>query len=72
MFMISDFTEFQKKVWDEITSTQFKCYYKPHYEKYSLANISPTILNHFGNKSKNIIDDEPIKASLDGCTSIVL
>ena len=72
MFMISDFTEFQKQVWDEITSTKFKCYYKPHYEKYSLANISPTILNHFGNKSKNIIDDEPIKASLDGCTSIVL
>jgi predicted AlkP superfamily pyrophosphatase or phosphodiesterase len=64
--------EYQDKVWNEINKSNFQSYHKPHYKKYSLANIAPTILSHFGKKSKNIINDNPIQTSLDGCESIVL
>ena len=47
-------------------------YHKPHYKKYSLANLAPTILSHFGKKSKNILNDNLIQTSLDGCQSVVL
>ena len=64
--------DYQDKVWNEINKSNFKSYHKPHYKKYSLANLAPTILSHFGKKSKNILNDNLIQTSLDGCQSIVL
>ena len=64
--------EYQDKVWNEINKSNFKSYHKPHYKKYSLANLAPTILSHFGKKSKNILNDNLIQTSLDGCQSVVL
>ena len=70
--MVYAHDNYQSIVLNKITQSNFRCYYKPHYNKYSLANLAPTILTHFGKKSKNFINDNPVQNSLDGCHSIVL
>ena len=51
--MVYAHDNYQSIVLNKITQSNFRCYYKPHYNKYSLANLAPTILTHFGKKSKN-------------------
>ena len=44
----------------------------PHYSKYSLPNLSATILNHFLGKRSNAIDDDSIRRLLEGSETVIL
>ena len=45
---------------------------RPNYSKYSLPNLSATILNHFLGKRSDAIDDESIKKVFEGSETIIL
>ena len=45
---------------------------RPNYSKYSLPNLSATIMNHFLGKRSDAIDDESIKKVFEGSETIIL
>ena len=65
--------EWQLRVSEEILSKKRGEFIRPHYEKYSLANLASTIANHFhkSNKRAPPINDEPVKEVLEDSETIV-
>ena len=67
-----DRLEYHDKVLNEITSHRMKQFFKPHHSKYSLPNITSTILDHFHSRSRAPIDDEPVREVMEGCETVIL
>ena len=65
--------EWSSKVRKSVLSSRYSEGIKPHYEKYSLPNLTSTIADHFHKNSERApaIRDEPVKEVLDNSETVV-
>ncbi|MBI2125778.1 MAG: alkaline phosphatase family protein [Thaumarchaeota archaeon] len=65
--------EWQLRVSRSVLSKKRGEFVRPHYEKYSLANLASTIANHFHKSHGRAppINDEPVKEVLEGSETVV-
>lgn len=64
--------EYERDTLEELRKNKLKGAIRPHYSKYSLPNLSATVLDHFQGKRTDAIDDELLSEVLEGSETIIL